>query len=94
MIAAMVKSIMESTEKLCGGKVKLKVTTYIDLPLADFLVELRTQVVALERAKNAARGRPYSNEETKTNGGGEIILEGAFRKSATCTVLSENWNYY
>ena len=25
MIAASVKSIMESTEKLCGGKVKLKV---------------------------------------------------------------------
>lgn len=25
MIAARVKSIMESTEKLCGGKVKLKV---------------------------------------------------------------------
>jgi len=31
MIAASVKSIMESTEKLCGGKVKLKVATVLSL---------------------------------------------------------------
>lgn len=53
MIVASVKSIMESTEKLCGGKTKLKVTKAL------FLIQVEKLGLILNVLTASEKGNLY-----------------------------------